>query len=400
MSSVLTLIWNNLHCDTGTGKAHSMDVAAASNVNTGATTLPPIFPPTPSSACSEKDFLHYFETKMAHEFSSESALYPSCYSSLQSPTFGATGIGESPAVYDSYFTPEVVGDPLFLQRQISLPPASLNAPSGGTPRTFENVTTPLTPQSSLCSSSSPLSHSSIQSPRESLCMTPDHTEGGNSMPPGRPMSQVSMYNVKSPLSHCPPTSTVAPPQPIPSGGYAGGGNCPTAATICSSPGSACTSPLQHLPATGGIAMPVENGGAGLSIAASLDLVASNENEAICAGVSCNPNMYLMETPYQVHGMTMTPPPPVNHHHYHHHHPSHHHHHHHPPHHIAMSPSCAHVSPPSLIPDPQYSMMVPDMGSCPQYSFELHHLNPGDLLTEPRDTKPSMVALTQSATPII
>ena len=363
---------------------------------------------------------------MAHEFSSETALYSSCFSSLQSPTFGTMGIGESPAVYDGYFHPEVGVDPLYLQRQVSMPPSSLNVPSGN-PMSLDNVTTPLTPQSSL-SSSSPLSHTSIQSPRESLSLTPDLIEGGNSATPGRPMSQVSMYNVESPLSHCPPTSTVAPSQLVSGGAYGSSasgltptgnclptagncptptGNCPTPtgncppATICSSPGSACTSPLQHLPAVASIGMPVENGGAGLSIAASLDLVASNESEAISAGISCNPNMYLMETPYRVQGMSLTPPPPMSHYNHHHHASHQHHHHHHPQQqHLAMSPSCAQVSPHSLIPDPHYSMMASDMGSCPQYSFELHHLNPSDLLAEPRDTKPSMMALTQSATPIV
>lgn len=281
--------------------------------------------------------------------------------------------------YESFFSCEL-GDPLYGQQQACAPPTTLNM-GRGTPHSFEGTPTPLTPQSSLCSSGSPLSHASIHSPRESISTTPDIADGN---PPGCPISQIGMYNIESPLSHVPPSAATAGPAITPpmSGGFVG--NCPS---ICSPASSACTSPLQHVPAT------ISGSGPELSIAASLDLVAGHEPNAVCHG-SGSGSPYSMEGQYMPPSMPVLLPlssPPMSHHHYSNHH------------HQAMPPSYAQLHSPHLVPCPGYPM-TPTMNGCSQYNFELHHLNPSDLLVEPickvEDRKPTVRSLTQSATAII
>ncbi len=364
---------------------------ATSTGDSQAVLLPPIFPPTPTSASSEQDFLYYFESKMAHEFSSEIGVYSSQYSSLQSPTFAATGMGDS-SVYDSFFGCDI-GDPVYAaQRQPGVPPASLNisgrrgSSQGGGEGSQAG---PLTPLSSHSSSGSPLSHTSAQSPRESVSMTPDIAEGG--LLGGRPISQVSMYN-ESPLSlgpaQQPPTvNTPSTVPPLFSGSY----------SVCSPTDSSCTSPLQHMPTL----IPINSGsggGAELGIATSLDLVASHESNIICPAVGHNShsNPYPMETQYRMPSVSMVPQssPPLN-------HPHHYTHEYQQQLHLGMSPTSYIQGSPNFIVDPRYSAMAPEMNS---YSFELHHLNPSDLLAEPackmEDTKPPMGSLAQSPTAII
>lgn len=189
--------------------------------------LPPIFPPTPTSANSDAhDFMHYFENRITQEFHDSTLFCPS----LQSPNYAAMSEG----IYSNYFKQEGFYHQPSCLHPTSLPLDGINSPH------FDATPPPLTPQSSFCSSNSPLSHISIRSP-ESAAMTPD-------METTRPISQ---------------GSSVSSPQV--------GDVAHTPILTYSTSSSNCTSPLQHAPTSGSI-----------DIAASLDLVAAG-SEAVCGG---------------------------------------------------------------------------------------------------------------------
>lgn len=187
--------------------------------------MPPIFPPTPTSASSDnQDIMHYFENRMVHDYH-DSMAFPSCPIVMQSPTYTTTNT-VSDSIYDNYFKQEG----LYQYSSCMAPCLPLE---GINPPQFEGTPPPLTPQSSFCSSDSPLSHASIHSP-ESAAMTPD-------LETARPLSQGSMYS--------PQVGDVAH----------------TPMLTYSTSSSACTSPLQHTPAP-----------SSLDMTSPLDLVASTE----------------------------------------------------------------------------------------------------------------------------
>lgn len=211
--------------------------------------LPPIFPPTPTSANSDtQDFVHYFENRIAPEYSD--SLYH--LSSLQSPAYASMTMDSA---YSSYFKHEAMYPLPSCMHPTSLPLDGLN----NSPAHYDATPPPpLTPQSSFCSSSnSPLSHISIHSP-ESAAMTPD-------LESARPISQGSMYSLQGGSPHI-VGDMAAAHTPLPA---------------YSSSGSSCSSPLQH--------------SSSLDIAASLDLVARG-------GASS----YVMQHGYN--GLHMTAPP--------------------------------------------------------------------------------------------
>lgn len=204
--------------------------------------LPPIFPPTPTSASSENhDFPYYFENRITQEFHDASMYLPTC-SGLQSPSYTAA---LTDSVYESYFKHEG----MYQHSSCMAHTMPLDIHSVGQ---FDGTPPPLTPQSSIYSSNSPLSHASIHSP-ESAAMTPD-------LEMARPISQGSMYNIESPqvgdVAHTPLLA------------------------YSSTNSSTCTSPLQHTPAP-----------TSLDIAASLDLV-----DGANAGVSFMHQDYNMISP--------------------------------------------------------------------------------------------------------
>ena len=189
--------------------------------------LPPIFPPTPTSASSDKDFINYFENRISHEYQ-DTSLFPAG-NTLQSPTY----MNMHEGVYDGFFKQES----LYHQPScLNMPPSSLSLEDITPQHAYNHTPPPLTPQSSYCSSSSPISHISVHSP-ESLSMTPE-------LETARPVSQGSMYNLESP--------------------HVGDVSLIPYSNAQSESGSACTSPLQHTPVT-----------SNLDIAASLDLVAGH-----------------------------------------------------------------------------------------------------------------------------
>ncbi len=137
------------------------------------------------------------------------------------------------SIYDSFFKQESM-----FQHAACMGSAMPLVDGVMNPQHYETTPSPLTPQSSFCSSNSPFSHASICSP-ESAAMTPDQETV-------RPLSQQgSLYNLDSPQR-----GDMAQPPML---NY-------------STNSSACTSPLQHPSIPGG-----------LDIAASLDLV-----EACCS----------------------------------------------------------------------------------------------------------------------
>ena len=309
------------------------------------------FPPTvtlnPMSSNSEEDFIHHFENKMAQEFP-DSHLFSS-YSSFQSAGFAS---GMSDPLYNGFFDGEQ-GDTLYKQQQCSLHPTSLPI-DGVSPHAFESTPTPLTPQSSLCSSGSPLSHVSIQSPQEMVSITPDMTDSSNN-----PISQVNMYNLDSSLSHLPPPPALMHIFP---------NNGPN---ICSTDSSACTSPLQHVP---------------------LDLVAGPNQTAAC-GSTGNANPY---TPASTYSTPVGPMPPLlspqelgDHY-------SHHHN---------LLPPYGQTLSPGIMVEPGYPTPHNMIGN-PHYDFELHHYmsDPNVFLTKcickVEDSKPSVSAMAQCPTAII
>lgn len=194
-------------------------------------------------------------------------------------------------------------------------------------------------------------------------MTPDMSENN------RPISQVSMYNLDSPLSHVPP--------PPPAYG----------ANVHSADSSTCTSPLQHVSAT--TSAPEMSGG--LNIAASLDLVSGPS--AAC-GAGGNSTVYTPGCSYgtPVGPMPLLPSsPPLS--------ACYTHQHHMPP------PPYVQMHSPVILAGHGYPMLQ-DMNRCPQYDYELHHFmsDPSELLTKSmcvmEDTKPSIRSLAQSPTAII
>jgi len=188
--------------------------------------LPPIFPPTPTSANSEnQDTLHYFESRLFHDFN-DSMVFPAC-SSLPSPSYNMVG-----SIYDGYFKQEGT----YQYSSCMTPCLPLD---GINPTNFDPTPSPLTPQSSFCSSNSPLSHVSIHSP-DSAAQTPD-------LEVARPLSQGSMYN----------------PDNVHVGDM-------VHAHLMS--GSTCTSPLQHVPTSN-----------------SLDITASLDVAAASADTLCSPD---------------------------------------------------------------------------------------------------------------
>lgn len=229
-------------------------------------TLPPIFPPTPTSANSDtQDFVHYFENRITPEYN-DSLFLASSYTSLQSPAYTAMTMDSA---YNSYFKHETMYPLPSCMHPTSLPLDGINSPH------FDAMPPPLTPQSSFCSSNSPLSYISIHSP-ESAAMTPD-------LESARPISQGSMYSLGSPhigdMAHTP-------------------------LLTYSSSGSNCSSPLQH---------------SSLDIAASLDLVARGGVSSYAIqynrGLMTAPPLYpgpgskiAMEMPYM--GMATAYPPVV------------------------------------------------------------------------------------------
>ena len=206
--------------------------------------LPPIFPPTPTSANSDnRDFVHYFENRIAPEYHDSLGL---C-ASLQSPGYPLM----SDSVYDSFFKQDSMFHQACMGSSMPLVDGIMNTPS----LQYETSPPPLTPQSSFCSSNSPLSHASICSPDSA--MTPDQETA-------RPLSeQGSLYNLDSPQR---------------------GDVAHTPILNYSTSSSTCTSPLQH-PAVPG----------GLNIAASLNL----------AEACCSPNFLPQTGSY---GSVMTPSP--------------------------------------------------------------------------------------------
>ena len=240
--------------------------AASSSCSSDSCSLPPIFPPTPTSANSDtQDFVHYFENRIAPEYNDSLFL-----SSLQSPAYSSMTTMDN--AYSSYFKHEAMYPLPSCMHPTSLPLDSISSPH------FDATPPPLTPQSSFCSSNSPLSHISIHSP-ESAAMTPD-------LESARPVSQGSMYSLGSPhigdMAHTP-------------------------LLTYSSSDSNCSSPLQH---------------SNLDIAASLDLVARGGPGGMVSsygiqheynGMMTTPILYpgtgpkmAMEAPYR--GMAAAYPP--------------------------------------------------------------------------------------------
>lgn len=215
--------------------------------------LPPIFPPTPTSANSDnQDFLHYFESRITQDYQDSQFLPP-----LHSPGFTVAAMAES-SIYDNFFKHEA----MYQHSSCNcMAPNTLSLALDGihTQPHFEATPPPmvtpppLTPQSSFCSSNSPFSHASIRSP-ESSAMTPDQDMA-------RPLSQGSMYNIDSPQI---------------------GDVAHTPMLAYSTNSSTCTSPLCHTPVT-----------SDLAIAASLDLVAGAETE--CAVDFMQHSSYMMQT---------------------------------------------------------------------------------------------------------
>ena len=293
--------------------------------------LPPIFPPTPTSANSDnRDFVHYFENRNAPEYHDSLTL---C-SSLQSPAYPFM----SDSVYDSFFKQEAMfQQALGMGTMPSLMDGVMNPPP---PQGYEATPPPLTPQSSFCSSNSPLSHASICSP-ESAAMTPDQETA-------RPLSQQgSLYNLDSPQR---------------------GDVAHTSMLTYSASSSACTSPLQHP------SIPV-----GLEIAASLDL----------AEACCSPNFVHQHSGYNsmMASSPLYPPTAAS----------------RPAMGGAYPPMAASPYPPMtppLLPEGGFPPHHHDM-SYSQYDFELHQLisDPSELLTksitETKDTKPSISQLTSN-----
>ena len=225
---------------TGIGKtlqlSHPMKLEDMSNTTTsccgGSNNLPPIFPPTPTSASSDHhDFPYYFERQITQEFQDPGMFLPTC-SGLHSPGYAVAMVD---SVYESFFKQEN------MYQQSSCVAQSMHLDGLHSVGQFEGTPPPLTPQSSIYSSNSPLSHASIHSP-ESAAVTPD-------LDMARPLSQGSMHNVSSPqigdVAHTPMLA------------------------YSSTSSSNCTSPLQHNSAP-----------TSLDIAASLDLVdGANSNPA-------------------------------------------------------------------------------------------------------------------------
>lgn len=216
--------------------------------------LPPIFPPTPTSADTEShDFMHYFENRITQE-------YQDFCPSMESPNYAAMTEG----LYSGYFKQEGLYHQPPCMHPTSLPLDGINSPH------FDATPPPLTPQSSFCSSNSPLSHISIRSP-ESAAITPD-------METARPSSQGSTCSANSPqigdMAHTPLLSY-------------------------STNGSSCTSPLQH---------PVDTG-CGLAMAASLQLVAAS-GEAMCDPSNFGQHGYGMMTSPPIYPTSANTYPPV------------------------------------------------------------------------------------------
>lgn len=197
--------------------------------------------------------MHYFESRITQEY--QDSLF--C-SALQSPNYAAMAEG----LYSGYFKQEGV-----YHQPSCLHPTTLPL-NGIIPPHFDATPPPpLTPQSSFCSSNSPLSHISIRSP-ESAAMTPD-------METARPISQGSMCSIDSPQV---------------------GDVAHTPMLTYSTNSSNCTSPLQHAP--------VNN----LGIATSLDLVASGE--AVCSPADFIQHGYSMMTTPPLYSAAATSYPAV------------------------------------------------------------------------------------------
>ena len=126
--------------------------------NPSTTVTPPVFPPTPdhTPVMGDREFFSSYETKISTEFQDTNPVFTSA---LNSPAF--TTITDS--FCDSFFKHELSNyrSPCSAINVMSL---SLNTREQ-VPPFFEN--TPMTPQSSTFSGSSPLSHSSVQSPEPS-----------------------------------------------------------------------------------------------------------------------------------------------------------------------------------------------------------------------------------------
>ena len=307
-----------------------------------ALSLPPIYPPTPTSA-NDRDFIHYFENKITQEFQDNSFL--SNCTSLHSPNY--TNIMTESGLYDSFFKSE--HERMFQQASCAMHPTNLPL-DGINQSSFKGTPPPLTPISSYCSSSSPLSHASIHSP-ESCAMTPD-------LENTRPISQGSMYNLESPhvgdIAHTP---------------------LPMYNTSHSTTSSTCTSPLQHT---------TPEMANSLDIAASLDLVAGPE--AGCVGEE-----NFIHPGYGT--MSHFPQYPQQ-----------------PKSSDVMSP---YLMAPPLYPGMATGVSLAGSGGnytpheengypSPHYNFELHHFS--ELLTgsaiEEKDTKPSLSAHTSTTPPAI
>lgn len=297
--------------------------------------LPPIFPPTPTSANSDnREFLHYFENRVTPEYHDPLAM---C-STLPSPGYPLM----SDSAYESFFKQEMLFHQACMGSSMPTVDGVMN------PHHFETTPPPLTPQSSFCSSNSPLSHTSVCSPG-SAAMTPDQEIA-------RPLSQQgSLYNLDSPQQ---------------------GDVAHTPMLTYPENSSACTSPMQHPSVPGG-----------LDIAASLDLA-----EACCSPNFMHHgsfgNMMATSPLYPTGSATSASmggrayPPPM----------------------AAASPYQP-MTPPPLLPDGFFPSHPHDMNYS-QYDFELHQLmsDPSELLTksisDPKDTKPSIphLAMQQAHTP--
>ena len=132
---------------------------------------PPIFPPTPDHTpiTGDREFFSSYETTISTEFQDTNPIFTSA---LHSPGFTTL----TDTFCDSFFKHELSNYRSSCSSAMSLP---LSAKDHVSPF-FDN--TPLTPQSSHFSSSSPLSHSSLQSPepsaeleitQQSSCRSPD-----------------------------------------------------------------------------------------------------------------------------------------------------------------------------------------------------------------------------------
>lgn len=133
---------------------------------------PPIFPPTPDHTpiTGDREFFSSYETTISTEYQETNPIFTSA---LHSPGFTTL----TDTFCDSFFKHELSNYRSSCSSAMSLPLSAKDH----VPPFFDN--TPLTPQSSHFSSSSPLSHSSLQSPepsaeleitqQQSSCRSPD-----------------------------------------------------------------------------------------------------------------------------------------------------------------------------------------------------------------------------------